>query len=513
MLEWLEGLVGDGALELPLLLTGTKHSGRTSLCLQIAKEALIRDKKVIYLTSDTPFVLRRQAQQFDFCMQHFMKGNNFALLELLPQASSMLKAGLAHEIAEQIKNELKDSSLLDEVEPFFLIIDSAEMLSHSFIDEWEFREALSSLFSSLIENGARIIVTTNHTQADHLGNSFTANVVSQISGVVVSMDRGDHGLRASVLKSWVGEPKLRHWQSYSQSLSVIASSNENQQASSKLTRLSVRQNQQKPRLLVIDDCPQKSIYFETVAKEDFEVKVVDSGLEAMLVLFDFAPQIILINPQVADNRDFRLVDWLRNANCDVPIVLHSSKLARLGDRAFLSKYRVAGVLSESLGTSDMVSLLKYYLIADTSSSDAAQLGGGKQSKGNAQAETNAVREFSEKVEQVFSTNEAISSDSIIAKIVLPPRLEKTELLDNIQNCLRDEDVAVLVENQVWMLLTGGDRNHYRSLLPERIELVAEEMNVSMKGSKWDFPTLETADRELTFLAGNEKTGTLQVVHQ
>ena len=513
MLEWLEDLVGDKALQLPLLLTGTKYSGRTSLCIQIAKEALIRGTKVVYLTSDIPFVLRKQAEQFDFCMPQAMKDNSFVLLELLPDASSMLKAGRADEAAEKIVSELGCSSLPDEIEPFLLIIDSAEILSNSFIDEWEFREALSNFFSSLIKMGARIVVTTNHTQSNELENNFTANIVSQIAGVVVSMDRGDHGQRASVLKSWAGEPKLRHWQSYSQSLSVIASSNENQLESSNFAKSPLKGNQRKPRLMVIDDCPQKSIYFETLAKEDFDVKVVDSGLEAMLVLFEFLPQIILVNPLITDNQQFKLVDGIRNAKCDVPIVLHSSKLARVSDRDSLSRYQIAGVLSESLGTNDMVSLLKYYLTAETNFNGVGDSDDIDPGESDSQSEIKPVGNNSEKIEQVFSCNEALSSDSVIAKIVLPPRLEKSDLLGNIQNSLRDEDTAVLVENQVWILLIGGDLNHYRSLLPERISQVAEKMNISMKGSKWDFPSLETADRELAFLAGNENKGALQVVLQ
>ena len=513
MLEWLEGLVGDKALQLPLLLTGTKHSGRTSLCLQIAKEAVERGKKVIYLTSDTPFILRKQAQQFDFCMVQAMKSNNFALLELLPQASSMLKAGQAQDVAEQILNELKDPFLLDEIDPFLLIIDSAEILSHSFIDEWEFRDVLSSLFYNLIEKGARIIVTTNHTEPTNLENNFTANIVSKLSGVVVSMDRGDHGQRASVLKSWVGEPNLRHWQSYAQSLSVIASSNENQIEPSNSPKVELKFNQQEPRLLVISDCRNNSFYFEKFADKGFKVKVVNGGLDAMVKHYEYEPEIILVDTLIENNQVFEMVDELRKANNDVPIVLYSSKFARVKDRAFLSRYNIAGVLSDSLGANDMASLMKYYLIADTIYNDIDAMDKITQLENDEFEESKPMSELSEKFGQVFSVSEAIPQNSTIVKIVLPSRLQETSLLDNIQNNLRDEDTVVLVENQVWMLLAGGDKRSFRNLLPERIEMVANKIDVSMKGSMWDFPSLEAADRELSFLVGNEDTGTLHVAHQ
>jgi DNA-binding response OmpR family regulator/archaellum biogenesis ATPase FlaH len=186
-----DAAVGGAAPGLGLVVAGNTGTGRTVLCLQLAAAAVARGERAVYLTSERADILLRQASALALDLSPGLSTGRLALLELVPAASTIVRAHGVGPLLASLADESPDAD--------WLILDPLTALTVDLLDERPLRDAIGTLLCGFRPD-QRILAAAD---AEALRRQpALERALSDLCGALLHLGRNEDGERTlSVLKS------------------------------------------------------------------------------------------------------------------------------------------------------------------------------------------------------------------------------------------------------------------------------------------------------------------------
>lgn len=378
-MELLDRALGELLPGMPLVVTGPVGAGRTVLCLQIASQALTKQHCVVYITSEPHAILLQQADSLGLELRSAVVDGRLILLELEPHAPALLQSASADALLEAIA---------EEGAPQTLIWDPINTLVGEFIDESDLRAALGSLLAG--PPGAPPVVVATAERSLLEQQPLIWRGLSDLCGALVELVRSDHGSREfKVVKTRFGGeigsfpyaigpggllpvapgaaqaspapdgavqpagPVASAAPAPSgapgDSVPAPAPAGPEPATASHLPAPPAagapasRGSDPPPRILIVDACEaDRASAAEWLS--DYEVSQASSSFEALASVLASRPDLVLLDPDLADASGRELLASLRGASLRVPVLVQSTRAARQADRVGLLVIGAADVL-------------------------------------------------------------------------------------------------------------------------------------------------------------------------
>lgn len=324
----LDRALGGIAPGLPLVIAGPTGTGRTVFCLQLARAALSRAERVVYLTAEPCSALLRQADSLDLGLSGHLESGRLVLLELAPDVSSVVRAHGVAPLVSQLAAEIS--------EPALAIVDPLTALTGEVLDDIALREAVAELFRLNAGPGQGMVVTVD---IGPMGSQpALERAVSDLCGALVYLSREESGERhLSVLKSRLGSPgadrlQYRIGPGGSATLEPEVGSGVPVSAIPAAPSTCTEPATRRPRVLVVDDDGESRQAVVECLREHYEVSTASDGFSALSAVLSQRPDLVVLDlvlPRVSGVEVLRALQRSSNA---IPVLAVSDRLARTADR-------------------------------------------------------------------------------------------------------------------------------------------------------------------------------------
>lgn len=357
---------------LPLVLAGPSGCGRTVIALQLASAALLRGERVLMVSSEPVQSLLHQAQALGFELDVALDEDRFVLLELDGGTASLVRAQGADALAEALRAEAPDASLV--------IVDPYTSITAEVADEPRLRE-VSRAFVRAIGAEALVLTVESERLAQQRG---LERVLSELCGAYLSLSREASGRRSlSVEKSrsgagaaervefsigpggthLVGEalPKAeitmftrvrRVSDRHATEVRAIAVDADlaapvgaidqpprraPPRAHPRFAEAAEDESpeaplRERPAILLVEDSRMQRELIKDWLEPRYEVTTAADGFEALAKIVSHQPDLVILDLIMPRVTGYELLCALRRAHMDVPVLVSSSRVASTGDR-------------------------------------------------------------------------------------------------------------------------------------------------------------------------------------
>ncbi len=461
----LDTALGQMELGMPLVLCGPMGCGRTVLAVQLAHAAVSRGERVVFVTTEPPAVLLRQAESLELDLQDAIDDERLVLLRLTPDASVSLRSHGALSFVEALREQAPHAALV--------IFDPLNALVAEFLDEQPLRIALSTLFEG--EDGQQQIVVT--AESSVLESQPTlARALSDLCGALVYLGRNDRGHRyLEVQKSRFGAATTEKLGFSIQPGGVLMRAPVEETAAELEQRPSPRRapppasTKARRRVLVVDADRDDREQIAGWIAESYEIIQAGSGFAALSALLSEQPDMIVIDPIVPDVSGFDLLVALRKAPVQVPILTVSRVMARSANRVRALILGAADVISKPPSRLELRRKVDLLIqLPPTLREDAGEDPDVIQLASSPSREVD-LEEFQRRLETSVEFGSAYELTCTLARV----RCEDEDALDLLiaaaQETLRSEDAVLRIdETSLAMLLIAAEPQQADAVLTRMI---------------------------------------------
>ncbi len=480
----LDEVLGGFSPGLPLVLAGPIGSGRTVVCLELARAGLSRGERVVFLTIDPPSVLLRQAVSLGMDLGQSIREGRLALLELLPQAGRGLRTHGARPLLEALRAESPGAELL--------IVDGLRALFQDLLDAPLIRTAVEVMLAGWNPPHQLVVASVEIELLRQLPPLEVA--ISDMCGALLELELEPAGTR------WLAVRKSRFGSTRSGRVCFELGSGGSRFAGSRAASESSARGDAtdpaaprsaRPRVAVID--PDGAVRQQLVRwlSERYDVIEGSDGIEALSAALAAKPDLMVLELMLPRVSGYEVLRACQKTRSPVPILVLSALLTNVADRIRPLLLGAADLMTKPPTRVELLHRVDALLRAPPREATVAEDGVDLLLFAESKVRTLEEGPFRELVTRAFRFGERFEVASTLVAIACASAAERDAFLEATDAALRPEDAVLAVgARRALMLLVDCEAK----AVPRVVRRLEERMPGDPALQSCAFPLAGEADR-------------------